>query len=136
MNENSMTHAVRQVLEETNEFILTYSYYDLGSDLKTKSITDKIVLDDMLNDLWVKKGAFTNNQPNTDLISDLGTQLKVDTILIYKVIENRIWMYLIDVKSKQQYEKKDHFHYHTWSDELKNFSKQFLAEIAEKRYRK
>jgi hypothetical protein len=43
MNENSMISVVKQVLKENNEFIPVCSYYELGSDLKTKSITREMI---------------------------------------------------------------------------------------------
>ena len=90
-NEKDMINIVSQVLKENNKFVPDYSYYELGRNHKAKRLTDAILSDTIIDDLWVKEGVVSNYSPNIELISELGNQLQVDAVLFYKIKGNTIY---------------------------------------------
>ena len=109
--------AIRDVILRDGLFVPLFSYYDLGGEIQRKYDVKKpdreILPDDVVKNLWIKKGFFSGWTPNVELVSTLGRQLQVDAILMYHVdvmaqdpdpgtVEN----FLIDVNTKKVYRAK------------------------------
>ena len=129
-----MIKIIQQTIKNSKIFKPIYYRYEFGNDSITNEINDKRISKEKLKELWISKGIFSNFQPNVELMIEVGNELQVDAVLAYKMNHWKIWIYFIDLKSKETYVKDDYFDWQSWDKELKNFDEQFFAEIAEKRY--
>ena len=104
----STASAVSETILDSESFVLTYSYYDLGNNFKAKKIDRSIIDDTIVKELWASKDIFSDHKPNIDLVCEIGRELKVDEIVMYALRLNRNWstdirFYLVNVDKKQVY---------------------------------
>jgi hypothetical protein len=99
--------ALSGIVDKNNLFIPLFSCYELDETFDTKMISNDILKNDITDSLWGKKKFFSSFEPNIDLVSQIGRQLKVDAVLMYDLYINSgtdfIKAYLIDVKRKKIY---------------------------------
>jgi hypothetical protein len=97
---------IEESIRETG-FFTDYNLYELNAKYKTNR-SEIIFSDQLMGNLWVKKGFFSNPEPNTRFIIQLGKQLEVDAILLFsadviKMAKDRIRAYLVDIRQKKIY---------------------------------
>lgn len=104
--------AISELIRETDMAVPAFSYYDLGKRMElkygTKRIKDVAQLSSKISDkseLWI-----ATNEPNVDVICDIGKRLKVDMALVSSMFvqgsdppNGRIRMFLINVHTKDVY---------------------------------
>lgn len=112
-------NALNQAIIDNQRFVPLFSYYDLGNKLKTKNISDDLLREDVIDDLWFRRSAFSEVEPNIDLICRVGRELQVDVVLMYDLFVSSFsevfWqshghhfmrVFLINLKTKEKYYAK------------------------------
>jgi hypothetical protein len=101
---------LKQVLTGNKIFIPKFSYYDLGEAFNLKNIRGNILTDDIVDNLWTKKGFLSGKELDIDLITKLGRQMPVDVILLYHLFfsgrGSEAQAYLINTSTRQIHSKK------------------------------
>jgi ketosteroid isomerase-like protein len=77
---------LNRVIDKTELFVPTFSYYDLKTKFNTMSLRDGVLSDAVIEKLWIAKGSSpSGHDPSIDTICQLGKQLEVDAVLMYYV---------------------------------------------------
>ncbi len=100
------TELIEESIRET-QFFSEYHYYKMNTKYKTDR-SEIIFNKKLMDNLWVKKGFFSQPEPNTGFIMQLGKQLEVDAILLFSanvmdMAKDRIKAILVDIKRKKIY---------------------------------
>jgi hypothetical protein len=130
------------VLGSHKKFVTTYSYYDLGANLKTRGIGPDIIDKKVRDQLWSKESFFSlDRKPNFNLVRKLGEQLNVGFVTMSSFIYDdgaHGWdsqVYLMDVAQGRTYTKATHFNYSSFNTGIKEFIDNFFDEYDKYRVR-
>ena len=100
--------SLQKVLIEKQNINLTYSYYDLGSQFRSRKISEDIITEKVKSKLWQKQILSIYNKPNIDLICELGKELKVDAIITfwiyYDSTDQIVNAFFIDINQRKAIE--------------------------------
>ncbi len=108
-----ITDALNKAIGSNQLLIPTFSYYEL-KNIRTEKISDNILSKNDIDNLWLKETYPTSEEPNDDLICQLGDKLQVDAILtyctyIYSDSHDKLGDFtasLINIRSKKTYSEK------------------------------
>jgi hypothetical protein len=129
---------LKQFLAENKLVIPRFSYYDLGKEFNENNIKGNLLTENIVDDLWIKKGFFSKRELNIDLLNQLGDQLQVNAILMcdvrYGAKKAEAAIHLIDVKAKKIYSKTDEIHQTTIRSDIKGFTEKLFLEYVSKKY--
>ena len=131
--ETSAIRSLSKILSTSKIFITTYSYYDIGGDIRFKRIGNSIINGDTIDDLWVRKGFFSGKNPNIDLICRIGQKIEVDLVLTYSFLwdsQGHGWdinIYFVDVKNKKSYSKNYSISIYSVAFGIKTLTEKFFA---------
>ena len=133
-DEDAAIEISSQVLSASEVFKTTYSYYDTGENEDSKNKKGNLFTDDITNDIWEKKSFFSGTQPNIDLINQMGSQLKVDVILLYKFMvatmqDYNLTIYIVDIKKSKLYKKTYYINNRSQRADLKVSFEDFLEGL-------
>jgi S1-C subfamily serine protease len=128
---NTSIDSLNKVLRDQGEMVPTHSYYELAKVFKAEKISDRIINDKDVNNLWVKKGGYSSSmKPNINLACKIGNKLKVDTVLLHSITRKTgewsytMAIYFIDVKTKKTFSQTTSIWFRTYQNEIKNFTEQ------------
>ena len=108
-HKNMMIEVLAEIFGSQYNVKTFYSHYELGKSVETQSISEKILSDEIIDNLWISKG-FLSVQPNLNLICEFGNELYLDKVLIFKFLREawygaKVTIYLIDVKAGELYQQ-------------------------------
>ncbi len=105
--------ALTETIIETNKFVPIYSYYDLGDKIKINALDKNVVINNVIDNLWIKRDNRTTDKPNHDFLFKLGRELKVDAILLgyfditpFDPDRGHVKIILIKVRTKKIYQSE------------------------------
>lgn len=132
--EDAATEISSQVLGASEVFKTTYSYYHTGENADSKNKNDNLFTGDIINNIWKKKSFFSGTQPNIDLINQMGNQLYVDVVLLYKFIaatmrDYNLTIYLVDIKKSKLYKKTYYIENRSQRADIKVSFEDFLEDL-------
>lgn len=123
-----------QALGASEVFKTTYSYYGSGENEDPNKKNDNLFTDELINDLWKKESFFSDTQPNIDLINQVGNQLYVDVVLLYKFIiatmrDYNLTIYLFDIKKSKLFKKTYYINNRSQRADIKVSFEDFLEGL-------
>ena len=141
--EEQVVKSLKKALVENNLFNPAFSYYELTKEFQTKKIPIEIIDEKKIKKMYNPSIFQKYNEPDLDLLIKLGTQLKVDAVLLFMfyIVENEQIMKacLIDVKNKklhQSTETDDFGKNYGWGlqyyNELPQIVKKVILSVFEK----
>jgi hypothetical protein len=133
--EKTAISCLSHVLGSQKKFVTTYSYYDLGGNVKIRAIGPDLIGKKVRDQIWVKESFFSlDRKPDFDLVQKLGEQLNVGFVTMSSFIYDNDahgWdsqIYLIDVAQRRTYTKTSHFNYSSFNTAVKGFIENFFDE--------
>jgi hypothetical protein len=110
LTEKYLSDALNIVFKETDAFMPVFSYYEIDDQFAAQTV-DKNTIGTNIKESWSKKGLFAASEPNNELIFQLGEELKLDTVLMYKMIlqsgNDNLYAFMVDVKNKKIYKSTE-----------------------------
>jgi hypothetical protein len=134
--ETLTVNGLSQVLNEYQLVVPKFSYYDVGN---AKNIRGNPITEAVVNDLWSKKGLFSKDKMNLDLIYRLGSQLQVDAVLIYSIfidtMKQNADITLIEIQTKKAYSRTEQIYVKTLNSDIKRITENFFIDYVSEKYK-
>jgi hypothetical protein len=96
--------SLQKTLTERPNFNPAYSYYDLGSRFRSKKIPEDFMTEKVQSKLWQKKLLSVYQQPNIELICELGRKLNVDAVMTFWIYydqrDQMVHAFFVDINRK------------------------------------
>ncbi len=110
---DNVLDSLKKAIENADLFDPVFSYYDLGKKYETKAISNSLINDRIVDEMWIKRGFWSKSKLNTDLIYEIGAKLNVDVVLLYSIAGrdksvgetelDPIEVFLVDLNNKKTY---------------------------------
>lgn len=135
--EEQTIKVLNRLLSRNASFDLVFSYYDgLGRKKDVKKIGEDVLTEDAIDEMWIRKKDLTGRKPNLSLISNVGSQLKVDLVFTcYSFYDSKDenWhtdLHLINIEKKTTFSESEKIYFRTISNEIKNFTERFFENYS------